>query len=187
MSKLSNLGHSLYEGKVSIDFIGRKWLWYSISGLIVLLALYGLLGKGLNLGIEFEGGVEYRVSMKSGEATQANVEKIRDAVAQTALDSDIPAAESPIVNTSGSDNIRIQTEPLEQRPGHRDRADDPGHGQLRPTSAGTRSARPGVPRSRNGRCSGWWSSWCWWCCSSGRTSVSGRCPSAPSSRWPTTC
>jgi preprotein translocase subunit SecF len=112
MSKLSNLGHSLYEGKVSIDFIGRKWLWYSLSGLIVVLALYGLLGKGLNLGIEFEGGVEYRVSMKSGEATQANVAKIRDAVAQTALDSNIPAAESPIVNTSGSDNIRIQTEPL---------------------------------------------------------------------------
>jgi preprotein translocase subunit SecF len=112
MSKLSNLGHSLYEGKVSIDFIGRKWLWYSLSGLIVVLALYGLLGKGLNLGIEFEGGVEYRVSMKSGEATQANVEKIRDAVAQTALNDDIPAAESPIVNTSGSDNIRIQTEPL---------------------------------------------------------------------------
>ena len=45
----------------------------------------GCSGKGLNLGIEFEGGVEYRVSMKSGEATQANVEKIRDAVAQTAL------------------------------------------------------------------------------------------------------
>jgi preprotein translocase subunit SecF len=112
MSKLSNLGHSLYEGKVSIDFMGRKWLWYSISGVIVLLALYGLLGKGLNLGIEFEGGVEYRVSMQSGEATQANVTKIRDAVAQKALDSDIPAAESPVVNTSGSDNIRIQTEPL---------------------------------------------------------------------------
>ncbi|QWZ09379.1 protein translocase subunit SecF [Nocardioides panacis] len=112
MSKLSNLGHSLYEGKVSIDFIGRKWLWYSFSGLIVVLALYGLLGKGLNLGIEFEGGVEYRVSMQSGQATQANVAKIRDAVARTALDSNIPAAESPIVNTSGSDNIRIQTEPL---------------------------------------------------------------------------
>jgi preprotein translocase subunit SecF len=40
------------------------------------------------------------------------VEKIRDAVAQEAEDADIPAAASPIVNTSGSDNIRIQTKPL---------------------------------------------------------------------------
>ncbi len=114
MSRLTNIGHALYEGKVSIDFVGRKWLWYSISGLIVLLAVYGLVGpgRGLNLGIEFEGGVEYRVSMASGQANQTNVEKIRNAVAQKAADANIPAAESPIVNTSGSGNIRVQTEPL---------------------------------------------------------------------------
>ena len=114
MSRFSTIGHALYTGKVSIDFVGRKWLWYSISGMIVLLALYGLVGpgKGVNLGIEFEGGVEYRVAMASGQANQANVEKIRDAVAQKAADANIPAAESPIVNTSGSGNIRVQTEPL---------------------------------------------------------------------------
>ena len=44
MSKLSNIGHALYEGKISIDFVGRKWLWYGISGAIVLLAVYGLVG-----------------------------------------------------------------------------------------------------------------------------------------------
>ena len=78
MSKLSKIGHALYEGKVSIDFVGRKWLWYSISGLIVALALFGLLGRGLNLGIEFKGGVEYRVVMPSGQANQAAVERIRE-------------------------------------------------------------------------------------------------------------
>jgi preprotein translocase subunit SecF len=112
MSKLSNIGHALYEGRVSIDFVGRKWLWYSVSGAIVALALFGLLGKGLNLGIEFKGGVEYRVVMPSGQANQAAVERIRDAVAREAGDSDIPAAEAPVVNTSGANTIRIQTEPL---------------------------------------------------------------------------
>jgi preprotein translocase subunit SecF len=112
MSKLSKIGHALYEGKVSVDFVGRKWLWYSISGLIVALALFGLLGRGLNLGIEFKGGVEYRVVMPSGQANQAAVERIRDAVAREAGDSDIPAASAPVVNTSGSNTIRIQTEPL---------------------------------------------------------------------------
>jgi preprotein translocase subunit SecF len=112
MSKLSQLGHALYQGNVSIDFVGRKWLWYALSGVIVLVAVLGLTVKGLNLGIEFEGGVEYRVSMPAGQANEANVEKLRDAVAQAAEDANIDNATDPIVNTSGSNFIRIQTEPL---------------------------------------------------------------------------
>ena len=65
MSRLARLGHALYEGRVSIDFVGRKWLWYAISGVILLVAVLGLTVKGLNLGIEFEGGVEYRVAIGS--------------------------------------------------------------------------------------------------------------------------
>jgi len=108
MSKLSNFGHALYTGEVSIDFVGRKWLWYAISGVIVLVAVLGLTTRGLNYGIEFEGGNQYMVTMAAGQATDANVVKIRDAVAGTGLD----AAQSPIVNTSGNDKIRVQIEPL---------------------------------------------------------------------------
>ncbi|MDX6300850.1 MAG: preprotein translocase subunit SecF, partial [Nocardioidaceae bacterium] len=112
MSKLSNIGHALYEGQVSIDFVGRKWLWYTISGVIVIAAATGLLVRGLNLGIEFQGGVEYQVSMPAGQANQSSVEAIRNAVARTAQTDNIPAAAAPIVNTSGAGNIRVQTEPL---------------------------------------------------------------------------
>jgi preprotein translocase subunit SecF len=108
MGQLSRLGNALYEGTVSIDFVGRRRLWYSISLVIVALAISGLVFKGLNLGIEFEGGVEYRVAMATGQTTQANVEKIRDAVAATG----IAEAAAPIVNTSGPDTIRVQTEAL---------------------------------------------------------------------------
>ena len=59
MGKLSDIGHALYTGEVSIDFVGRKWLWYAISAVILLGAVAGLGIKGLNLGIEFSGGVEY--------------------------------------------------------------------------------------------------------------------------------
>ena len=111
MSQLTRIGHSLYSGKVSIDFVGRRWRWYAISGLILLVAVLGLTTKGLNLGIEFTGGVEYRVAVASGDATQAEVDKIGQAVAQAAQDQDIPAAESPIVNLSGG-KVRVQTEPL---------------------------------------------------------------------------
>src|SRR3954454_25112170 len=111
MSKLSNIGHALYQGQVSIDFVGRKWLWYTISGVIVLAAVAGLSIRGFNLGIEFQGGVEYQVSMPSGQANEANVESIRNAVARAAQTDNIPAANAPVVNTSGG-NIRVQTEPL---------------------------------------------------------------------------
>ncbi len=106
MSRLSRLGQSLYEGTVSVDFVGRKYLWYTISGVIVAVSLFGLLVVKLNLGIEFEGGVEYRVAVQ--EPTQAQVEQIQTAVRETGLD----AASAPIVNTSGDDAIRVQTEPL---------------------------------------------------------------------------
>jgi preprotein translocase subunit SecF len=111
MSKLSRLGHALYEGRVSIDFVGRKWLWYAMSAVILLVAILGLTVQKLNMGIEFEGGVEYRVALESGAADQDAVETIREAVAGSGID----AASSPIVNTSGNDNdtIRVQTEPLD--------------------------------------------------------------------------
>ncbi|MEP7091451.1 MAG: protein translocase subunit SecF, partial [Nocardioidaceae bacterium] len=112
MSKLSNIGHALYQGKVSVNFVGRKWLWYAISGVIVLAAVVGLSTRGLNLGIEFKGGVEYTVAMPSGQADLANVQKIRDAVASTAGSQNIEGATQPIVNTSAG-NIRVQTKPLD--------------------------------------------------------------------------
>ena len=91
MGKMSRLGNALYEGDVSIDFVGRKWLWYAISGVIVLLAVGGLYFKGLNFGIEFEGGVEYTVSLPASQVTQDNVDKIRTAVADTGIDAAVVA------------------------------------------------------------------------------------------------
>ncbi|MCW2817367.1 MAG: protein translocase subunit secF [Marmoricola sp.] len=107
MGRMSRLGNALYEGDVSIDFVGRKWLWYAISGVIVLLAVIGLGTKGLNFGIEFKGGVEYTVSLPANQVNQGNVDKIRTAVADTGIEQ----AKSPIVNTSG-ESIRVQTEQL---------------------------------------------------------------------------
>jgi len=102
------MGRALYSGQVSINFVGRRLLWYSISGLIVLTAVLGLTTRGLNPGLEFVGGVQYTVAMPAGQATAANVVKIRQAVAGTGLS----AAEAPVVNTSGSDKIQVQIKPV---------------------------------------------------------------------------
>jgi preprotein translocase subunit SecF len=108
MGGFSRLGNDLYSGKRSVDFVGRKWLWYAISGLIVLLAVLGLGVKGLNYGIEFTGGAQFRVEVPASEATQANADKLREAVAATG----IPNASAPIVTTSGKTGIIVQVEQL---------------------------------------------------------------------------
>jgi preprotein translocase subunit SecF len=107
MGKFSRLGNDLYEGNVSVDFVGRKWLWYLISGVIVAASLSGLLVKGLNLGIEFKGGVEYTVSLPSSQANESNATKIRDAAAATG----IKQAANPIVSTEPK-GINITTETM---------------------------------------------------------------------------
>ena len=57
----------------------------------MLLAVAGLYFKGLNFGIEFEGGVEYAVSLPADQVTQDNVDKIRTAVAGTGIDDGVLA------------------------------------------------------------------------------------------------
>ena len=45
----------------SIDFVGRQKTWYAISAVLIALALVGLFARGLNFGMEFRGGSEFRV------------------------------------------------------------------------------------------------------------------------------
>lgn len=113
MSKLTRLGHDLYEGDVSVDFVGRKWTWYAVSAVILIVATLGLTLKGLNWGIEFEGGVEYKVAVAGGNASQDQADAVREAIVETAEAEGIDNAASPIVNTS-TDDIRVQVEPLSQ-------------------------------------------------------------------------
>ncbi|MGI8887488.1 MAG: protein translocase subunit SecF, partial [Nocardioidaceae bacterium] len=106
MPNLGELGVRLYRGDASIDFIGRRKLWYSISLLILLVVVAGLLLRGLNLGIEFRGGVEFKATGFS--SASSSVDEVTDAVVQT----EISGAESPTVVSEGSDAIRVQTETL---------------------------------------------------------------------------
>lgn len=55
------LGSRLYDGDVSIDFVGRRRTWYIVSALILLVAVGALFFRGLNLGVEFRGGAVFTV------------------------------------------------------------------------------------------------------------------------------
>ena len=97
MSRMGSLAHHLYSGEVSYDFVGKRRRWYAISGIILLLALIGLFGRGLNLGIEFKGGSEFTIPN-----TTATVEEVRASVQQAGI-------KDPIVTQVGQSNIRVQT------------------------------------------------------------------------------
>ena len=43
---------------LQIDFMGRRKLWFAISGAIILAGVISLGVKGLNLGIDFKGGTQ---------------------------------------------------------------------------------------------------------------------------------
>jgi SecD/SecF fusion protein len=47
---------------LQIDFIGKRKLWFAISGAILLIAAGSLAIKGLNLGIDFKGGTQIEMT-----------------------------------------------------------------------------------------------------------------------------
>ena len=153
MGKMSRLGNALYEGDVSIDFVGRKWLWYSISGVIVLVAIGGLYFKGLNFGIEFEGGVEYSVSLPANEVTQDNVDKIRDGRGRDRHRRRLVADREHLGRGHpGADRGDVATPTL---PGSPRRSPRRWASTPRTTSPPRRSARAGVSRWPSAPCSAW--------------------------------
>ena len=100
MSKISGLGHRLYTGQMSIDFIGRRKTWYIVSAVILLVSVGALFTRGLNLGIEFRGGADFAIPSASCSIEQARVVAEEGSGAQS------------IVTETGNGTIRVQTEAL---------------------------------------------------------------------------
>ncbi len=102
MPNFAQVGNDLYTGKRSIDFIGRQKTWYAVSGVLIALALLGIFARGLNFGIEFRGGSEYRISGVT--STQGYEDKARAAVSQAGIPGNI------VTTVIGGNTVRVQTE-----------------------------------------------------------------------------
>jgi preprotein translocase subunit SecF len=88
-----------------IDIIGRKRLWFTVSGILVVLSLVGLLFRGLNYSIDFEGGTLLRYpcpNCASGEVTA-------DDVSSRLAELGFADAEVQIVN---GDEVTVRTRSL---------------------------------------------------------------------------
>jgi len=74
MSRLGVIGSRLYRGEVSFDFVGRQKLWYSISGLILIIAVVAFGVRGLHYSVEFKGGNVFQFSVPG--ATQHQISTV---------------------------------------------------------------------------------------------------------------
>ncbi|MFZ9701532.1 MAG: protein translocase subunit SecF [Candidatus Nanopelagicales bacterium] len=97
----SALGNRLYTGETSVDFVGKRKIWYLMSVVIVLVAAVGVFVRGINLGIEFEGGAKFTVP------STTSVENARNIVKDAGI-------ESALIVSVGNERLEIQTPPLEQ-------------------------------------------------------------------------
>jgi preprotein translocase subunit SecF len=102
MPSFASFGNDLYTGRRSIDFIGRRRLWYAIAAAAVLVSLLALGIGGLNPGIEFRGGSEF---------TTPAVAAPSEITASRAVSSVVPG-QVPRTSILGGDKLRVQTDRL---------------------------------------------------------------------------
>lgn len=103
MSKFRELGNQLYSGERSIDFVGRRKLWYAIALVVVVLSVALPAARGgFNFGIEFRGGSEFRLT---------NTQELPQNLAVEAIQEVVPGVQV-VVTEVGANDLRIQTEQL---------------------------------------------------------------------------
>jgi preprotein translocase subunit SecF len=97
-----SIWHRLYHGETTYDFVGRRRIGFIISGVVILVSLVSLFTRGLNLGIDFEGGVAWEMPAANGVTT----ETVKDVLSADGIDT----ADAKIQSLSGAggDRIRIQ-------------------------------------------------------------------------------
>src|SRR5262245_35150282 len=97
----SSLWHRLYHGETNFDFVGKRRIGFTISAVLIVASTISLIFNGLNLGIDFKGGVAWEF--------QANGQTVDDA--RNVLESNgINAADAKIQTLSGASGERIRVQ-----------------------------------------------------------------------------
>ncbi|MFT4166209.1 MAG: protein translocase subunit SecF [Microlunatus sp.] len=106
MSKLSQFGHKLYTGEVSYNFVAKRRRWYVISAILMIVSIASIGIRGMQWGIEFEGGADFQVQAAVSVDT---VTRFQDAV----TNSGVPDLTEASITTIGDNQVRVQTRTLD--------------------------------------------------------------------------
>jgi preprotein translocase subunit SecF len=106
MALLGGIGGRLYRGEVSVDFVGRKRLWYTISGLILAISVVAVTVIGLNFSVDFKGG-----SVFSFPAGNTTISQVRSTVSGAGGGGDAIIQHTTNIK-NGAASWSVQTHPL---------------------------------------------------------------------------
>ncbi|MHC9296351.1 protein translocase subunit SecF [Mycobacterium sp. LTG2003] len=98
----------LYTGTGAFEVIGRRKLWYTVSGIIVAISIAAMLLRGFTFGIDFEGGTKVSMPTAGAQGT-ITVQQVEDVFNKTLG----RAPESVVtVGSGGSATVQIRSETL---------------------------------------------------------------------------
>lgn len=88
----------LYHGLTTVDFVGRRKIWFSVSMLVIVAGLFSLGIRGFNLGIDFKGGSSWTV-----QSSHTTIAKITTAATNAGLT-------DPVVQKLGSKTYTVSAD-----------------------------------------------------------------------------
>jgi SecD/SecF fusion protein len=101
----STAGTDKWFQNPNIDFLGKRKMAYTVSGIIILLGLVSLFTKGLNQGVDFVGGRTFTVRFENPVSTQELASTLENVFIDESGNK-----MAPEVKTLGSDNqVKITT------------------------------------------------------------------------------
>ena len=106
---MSGRWQRLYRGETTINFYGRRNVGFIASGLLLFVTIVSLFAQGLNLGIDFKGGVAFEMSV-NGKIT---VEEARSILEENKVEAS--GAKIQTLSSGADERIRIQLEVLEPK------------------------------------------------------------------------
>ncbi len=94
----------LFHERTHFQFIERSWRWALLSGTFLLVAVIALAVSGLNLGIDFTGGLSYTVTVHGSPPSVSQVRSVLTPIGES------DAQITLLVNHStGVHSVQVQT------------------------------------------------------------------------------
>lgn len=106
---MTRFGNDLYTGARSLDFIGKRRIWFTIAIVLILASVAvpfirggGNFLDGFNFGIDFRGGSQFQIS---------NAATTDSSIGEAAVHAVVPTA-TIRTSTVGTNGVRIQTDQM---------------------------------------------------------------------------
>lgn len=95
--------------KIKINFVGKRKLYYAVSGILIALGLASLVMRGLNMSVEFSGGRNYGVKFEQSLAENNNIDYLKSTLSSVLVEANGKSASVEAKTKSNSYFVEITT------------------------------------------------------------------------------